>query len=130
MRKKNFVEKQNDALLFWETFGPIIYRIAGIILIGGLIAAGFIIKGAIERHNEHIAFEQQQELTAKRQEIVDKYIENNHDTLGTIVRQWNTGNLFFIETDKGEFTIVFKDLEVSKIMFENKAGQLITLYEK
>ena len=130
MRKKNFVEKQNDVLLFWDAFGPIIYRIVGIILIGGIIAAGFAIKGAVNRHNEHVVAEKQQELTAQRQEIVDKYIENNPKTFGTVTKQWNSGSLFFVESDKGEFTIAFEGTEVTKIFVENKAGQIVTLYER
>lgn len=131
MRKKSNIEKQNDALLFWETFGPIIYRIAGIILIGGLIAAGFAIKRAIDRHNERAAVEQMQDLTTQRQEIVDKYIENNPNTFGTVIKQWNSGSLFYVESKEyGEFTIAFEGTEVTKIFVENKAGQIVTLYER
>ena len=87
-------------------------------------------KGTIDRHNEHVAAEKQQELTAQRQEIVDKYIENNPQTFGTVTRQWNSGGLFFAESEYGEFTIAFDELVVSKVLFENKAGQIMTLYEK
>jgi hypothetical protein len=130
VRKKNFTEKQNDALLFWETLGPHIYRIIGIIVIGGLIAAGLSLKGAIDRHNERVAIEQQQEITAQRQEIVDKYINNNPKTFGTVTKQWNNGNLFFAESEFGEFTIAFEGLAISKVFVENKAGQMVVLYEK
>jgi len=131
MRKKNFVEKQNDVLLFWDAFGPIIYRIVGIILIGGIIAAGFAIKGAVNRHNERAAVEQMQDLTTQRQEIVDKYIENNPNTFGTVIKQWNSGSLFYVESKEyGEFTIAFEGMEVTKIFVENKAGQIVTLYER
>lgn len=91
---------------------------------------GFAIKGTIDRHNEHVAAEKQQELTTQRQEIVDKYIENNPQTFGTVTKQWNSGSLFFVESDKGEFTIAFEGTEVTKIFVENKAGQIVTLYER
>jgi hypothetical protein len=129
-RKKSNIEKHNDALLFWSTLGPIIYRIVGTILVIGLIAAGFAIKGTIDRHNEHVAAEKQQELTAQRQEIVDRYIENNPKTFGAVTRQWNSGGLFFAESEYGEFTIAFEGTEVTKIFVENKAGQIVTLYER
>jgi hypothetical protein len=130
MRKKSNIEKQNDSLLFWEALGPIIYRIVGTVIVVGLLAAYFTIRGAVNSHNEQTALEQQQELTTQRQEIVDKYIENNPKTFGTVTKQWNAGNLFFIESDKGEFTIAFEGMEVTKIFVENKAGQIVTLYER
>ena len=130
MRKRSNIEKHNDALLFWEMFGPHIYRIIGVIVIGGLLAAGFSIKGAIDRRNEQVAVEHQQELTARRQDIVDGYINNNPKTFGTVTKQWNAGNLFFAESEFGEFTIAFEEITVSKIFVENKAGQIVTLYEK
>lgn len=130
MRKRSLIEKHNDTLLFWQYLGPYIYYIVGIILVGGLLAAGFSIKGAIDRHNERVAYEQEQELTAHRQEIVDGYIANNPKTFGTVTKQWNTGNLFFAESEYGEYTIAFEGLTVSKILFEDMAGQLKTLYEK
>lgn len=131
MRKKSLIEKHNDALLFWQYLGPAIYYIVGIILVGGLFAAGFAIKGTIDRHNEHVAAEKQQELTAQRQEIVDKYIENNPNTFGTVIKQWNSGSLFYVESKEyGEFTIAFEGTEVTKIFVENKAGQIVTLYER
>lgn len=77
-----------------------------------------------------MAIEQQQELTTQRQEIVDKYIENNPQTFGTVTRQWNSGGLFFAESEYGEFTIAFEGMEVTKIFVENKAGQIVTLYER
>lgn len=130
VRKKNFTEKQNDALLFWEMLGPAIYKIVGVIIIVVALAAFFSIKGAIKRHNEQVSIEQQQELTAKRQEIVDGYIKNNASTFGTVTKQWNNGNMFFAESELGEFTIAFEGTTVSKIFVENKAGQMVTLYEK
>lgn len=130
MRKRSNIEKHNDALLFWQHLGPAIYYIVGVIVVGGLLAAGFSIKGAINRHNEQVAIEQQQEITAQRQEIVDKYISNNPKTFGAVTRQWNNGSLFFAESEFGEFTIAFEGLTVSKIFVENKAGQMVTLYEK
>lgn len=129
-KKRSSVEKNNDSLLFWSIIGPYIYYIVGIILVGGLFAAGFAIKGTIDRHNEHVAAEKQQELTTQRQEIIDKYIDNNPKTFGTVTRQWNSGSLFFVESDKGEFTIAFEGMEVTKIFVENKAGQIVTLYER
>ena len=63
-------------------------------------------------------------------EIVDSYISNNAKVFGTISRQWNNGNLFFVDGEYGEFTIAFEGNEVSKVLFENKAGQMKTLYEK
>lgn len=130
MRKKSNIEKQNDALLFWEVFGPIIYRIVGVIVVVSLFVAFFSIKGVITRHSEKAAEKQQQELTLQRQDIVDAYISNNSKTFGSIYKQWNNGNLFFVESEYGEFTIAFNDTDVSKVLFENKAGKLITLYEK
>lgn len=94
------------------------------------MAAGFSIKGAINWHNEQVAAEQQQELTAQRQEIVDKYINNNPKTFGAVTRQWNTGNLFYAESEFGEFTIAFESLSVKKVFVENKAGQMAVLYER
>ena len=131
MRKKNFVEKQNDALLFWSIIGPYIYYIVGtIIVVGGLIAY-FSIRGAVNKHNEQTAIEQMQDLTTQRQEIVDKYIENNPNTFGTVIKQWNSGSLFYVESKEyGEFTIAFEGTEVTKIFVENKAGQIVTLYER
>lgn len=129
-KKRSSVEKNNDALLFWQYLGPAIYYIVGIILVGGLFAAGFAIKRAIDRHNERAAVEQMQDLTTQRQKIVDKYIENNPQTFGTVTRQWNSGGLFFAESEYGEFTIAFEGMEVTKIFVENKAGQIVTLYER
>jgi hypothetical protein len=129
-KKRSSVEKNNDALLFWQYLGPSIYYIIGVIIVGGLFAAGFAIKGAIDHHNEQVAIEQMQELTTQRQEIIDKYIDNNPKTFGTVTRQWNSGSLFFVESDKGEFTIAFEGMEVTKIFVENKAGQIVTLYER
>lgn len=128
--KKSNIEKQNDSLLFWEALGPIIYRIVGTIIVVGLFAAGFAIKGTIDRHNERAAIEQMQELTTQRQEIIDKYIDNNPKTFGTVIKQWSNGSLFFIESEYGEFTIAFEGTEVTKIFVENKAGQIVTLYER
>jgi len=59
MGKRSNIEKHNDSLLFWSIIGPYIYYIVGIILVGGLFAAGFAIKGTIDRHNEHVAAEKQ-----------------------------------------------------------------------
>ncbi|GEM_PF-6148801 len=130
MRKKSNIEKHNDALLFWNTLGPIIYRIVGIIIVGGLLATFFIVRGAINRRNEQVAIAQQQELTAKRQEIVDQYIANNPKTFGTVTKQWNSGSLFFVESDYGEFTIAFEDLTITKVLWKSKAGKVEALYEK
>ncbi len=129
-RKKSNIEKQNDSLLFWEALGPIIYRIVGTIIVVGLLVVFFTIRGAISRHSEQVSTKQQQELIDKRQEIVDNYISKNPDKFGTVSKQWNSGSLFFVESDKGEFTIAFEGMEVTKIFVENKAGQIVTLYER
>jgi predicted membrane protein len=129
MRKRSFVEKNNDALLFWQYLGPFIMTFVGIVVVVGLIVAGFSIKGAIDRHNVRTAAAQEEKLTAERQDIVNKYIENNKSIFGNVDRQDNTGNLFFIYSDKGDFTIAFNDIAVKKIFVVNKAGQLVTLYE-
>lgn len=130
MGKRSNIEKHNDSLLFWSILGPYIYYIVGVIVVVGILIAGFSIKGAIDRHTEQVATKQEQDLTVKRQEIVNGYIANNSKTFGTVSKQWNTGNLFFIKSDKGEFTVAFEGAEVSKIYLENRAGQMITLYEK
>ncbi len=130
MGKRSNIEKHNDSLLFWSILGPYIYYIVGtIIVVGGLIAY-FSIRGAVNKHNEQTAIEQQQELIDKRQEIVDNYISKNPDKFGTVSKQWNNGSLFFIESEYGEFTIAFEGTEVTKIFVENKAGQIVTLYER
>lgn len=130
VRKKSNIERHNDSLLFWSIVGPYIYYIVGIIIVVGLLAAYFTIRGAVNSHNEQTALEQQQELTAQRQDIVDKYIANNPGSFGTVSKQWNNGSLFFIESEYGEFTIAFEGTEVTKIFVENKAGQIVTLYER
>ena len=129
-RKKSNIEKHNDILVLLEHLGAPIYFIVGVIIVSALLVTGFSIKGAIARHNEQVANERQQEITTQRQEIVDKYINNNPKIFGAVTKQWNSGNLFFAESDKGEFTIAFKGLDVLKIVVENKAGQMVTLYER
>lgn len=130
MRKKRNIEKQNDILTFLDYFGPAVYYVVFAILVTGLLIAFFTIRGAISRHSEQVSTKQQQELIDKRQEIVDNYISKNPDKFGTVSKQWNNGSLFFIESEYGEFTIAFDELVVSKVLFENKAGQIMTLYEK
>ena len=130
MRKKRNIEKQNDILMFLDYFGPAVYYVVFVILVTGLLIAFFTIRGAISRHSEQVSTKQQQELIDKRQEIVDNYISKNPDKFGTVSKQWNSGSLFFVESDKGEFTIAFDGMEVTKIFVENKAGQIVTLYEK
>lgn len=130
MRKKRNIEKQNDILTFLDYFGPAVYYVVFVILVTGLLIAFFTIRGAISRHSEQVSTKQQQELIDKRQEIVDNYISKNPDKFGAVSKQWNSGSLFFIESEYGEFTIAFDELTVSKVLFENKAGQIKTLYEK
>lgn len=130
MRKRTYVEKNNDALLFWQYLGPFIMGGIGIVVVIGIIVAGFSIKGAIDRHNEQAVAAQEEKLTAERQGIVDKYIEDNKDAFGKISEQKNIGNLFIIKSNKGEFTMAFEGTAVSKIFVENQAGEVVTLYER
>ena len=130
MRKRSNIEKHNDSLLFLSIVGPYIYYIVGTIIVVGLLIAYFSIRGAVVRHNEQASTQQQQELTAQRQAIVDGYIKNNPKVFGTVTRQWNAGSLFFAESEFGEFTIAFEGTTISKIFVENKSGELMTLYEK
>jgi uncharacterized membrane protein len=129
MRKRSFVERNNDALLFWEYLGPAIYYIIGIIFVAVVLTVGFSIKGAIDRHNESVAAAHEQILTEERQEVVNAFIDKNNGIFGTVDKQDNNGNLFFVYSDKGEFTIAFSGTEVKTIFTENKAGEVVTLYE-
>ena len=120
---RNIVEKQNDAVMFWQYIGTPVFYIIGVILIFALIIGGFKIKNSIANNKLKKAY-----LT--RVEVFNEYLSNNPKTFTDIKTTWNEDNMFYAKNDKGTFMIRFVDASITEVIFTTNTGFTQELYNK
>lgn len=123
---RNRVEKNNDALLFWEIIGgPLMKFILSAIIIAIVIAA-IVIPNKIQKFKEA---EEEKRLAEIRPVVVQQWIDNNKDTFKNIQKRWNEDNAYYLQNDKGGvFEIRFDGEKVITIRYTSKDGTQMIIY--
>lgn len=124
---RNFVEKNNDAILFWEYIGTPVIVIVGTIVIITLIIGGFKLKHSIA-HKKTLS--EEQTIYEVRVDILNTYIEKNKEAFGDIEKQWNEDNIFYIKNNKGTFSVRFVGNEIFEVVYTLDSGPSKTLYQR
>jgi len=126
MRKRSFVERNNDDILLVQYLGPIVHFIIAIIIIA-LIVAGVKIKNHIVAKKEAAEV---QKIYETRLDIVNNYIEHNSKIFGDIESIWNEDNLFYIKNDDGIYSIRFVETKIFEVLLYPESGDKpITIYK-
>jgi len=122
---RNFVEKNNDAIVLWEYIGAPLFLFIGTIVIIGIIIAGFTIKHKIDKSKAEKAAAKAYEA---RLAVTEEFIEKNSKTFGEIKDMWNEDNLFFVKNEQGTFTIRFVENEIYEVVFTSNGGTTKRVY--
>lgn len=124
---RNFVEKNNDSLVFWQYIGTPVFYIFGVILIFGIIIGFFKISSTIKANKEANQIEQTYNT---RSEIFNDYLSKNPKTFTNINKTWNEDNIFYAQNNNGIFSVRFVDTRIYEVIYTTNTGFQQVLYKE